>query len=131
MTPGGVSTGTPGFFQLGKHSPVSLQLPVLRLGMLQDGDVGVGVFPEGEEVLILGSGLHRIAGEGVGTGEAETSEGTSRKVDDDAATVNHFLELDGSGGAVVGCQVGLAANIGRISAVRIANGIPILDGLSC
>jgi len=51
MTPGGVSTGTPGFFQLGKHSPVSLQLPVLRLGMLQDGDVGVGVFPEGEEVL--------------------------------------------------------------------------------
>ena len=29
-----------------------LQLCVLGLGFLQDGDVGVGVFPEGEEVLI-------------------------------------------------------------------------------
>ena len=30
----------------------SLQLRVLRLGFLQDGDVGVGVFPEGEESLL-------------------------------------------------------------------------------
>jgi hypothetical protein len=30
---------------------VSLQLRVLRLGLLQDGDVGIGVFPDGEEVL--------------------------------------------------------------------------------
>ena len=29
-----------------------LQLRVLRLGFLQDGDVGVGVLPEGEEVLV-------------------------------------------------------------------------------
>jgi hypothetical protein len=29
-----------------------LQLRVLRFGFLQDGDVGVGVFPEGEEILI-------------------------------------------------------------------------------
>jgi len=28
----------------------SLQFRVLRLGLLQHGDVGVGVFPEGEEV---------------------------------------------------------------------------------
>jgi hypothetical protein len=27
-----------------------LQLRVLRLGFLQDGDVGIGVFPETEEV---------------------------------------------------------------------------------
>ena len=29
-----------------------LQLRVLRLGLLQNGDVGVGVFPEGEEVVV-------------------------------------------------------------------------------
>ncbi len=29
-----------------------LRLPVLRLRLLQDGDVGVSVFPEGEEVLV-------------------------------------------------------------------------------
>ncbi len=31
-----------------------LQLRVLRLGFLQDGDVGVGVFPEREEILVGG-----------------------------------------------------------------------------
>jgi len=31
-----------------------LQLRVLRLGFLQDGDVGVGVFPEGEEIFVGG-----------------------------------------------------------------------------
>ena len=31
-----------------------LQLRVLCFGFLQDGDVGVGVFPEGEEILIGG-----------------------------------------------------------------------------
>jgi hypothetical protein len=30
----------------------SIQVLVLRLGLLQDGDVGVGVFPEGKGVLI-------------------------------------------------------------------------------
>src|ERR1700689_4123137 len=34
-----------------------LQLGVLRLGFLQDGDVGVGVFPEREEVLICSAGF--------------------------------------------------------------------------
>ena len=31
------------------------RLHVLRLGFLQDGDVGVGVFPEGEEALTAAS----------------------------------------------------------------------------
>ena len=40
---------------------ILLQLGVLRLGFLQDGDVGVGVFPEGEEVLVGGAGLGGVA----------------------------------------------------------------------
>jgi len=32
-----------------------LQLRVLRLGFLPDGDVGVGVFPEGEEAVTAAS----------------------------------------------------------------------------
>ena len=40
-----------------------LQLRVLGLGLLQDGDVGIGVFPEIEEALMLclGFGFRRIA----------------------------------------------------------------------
>ena len=34
-----------------------LQLRVLSFGLLVDGDVGIGVFPEGEEVLIRRAGL--------------------------------------------------------------------------
>ena len=37
-----------------------LQLRVLRLGFFQDGDVGVGVFPEGEEVLVTATSRLRF-----------------------------------------------------------------------
>ena len=33
-----------------------LQVCVLGLGLLQDGDVGIGVFPKGEETLMSGAG---------------------------------------------------------------------------
>ena len=46
---------------------ISLQLRVLRLGFLQDGDVGVGVFLEGEEIFVGGFRLGGIACHGVGT----------------------------------------------------------------
>jgi hypothetical protein len=45
------------------NARTSLQLGVLRLGFLQDGDVGVGVFPEGEEILVCNSELGDIPGE--------------------------------------------------------------------
>jgi len=41
------------------------QLCVLRLGFLQDGDVGVGVFPERKEILIRGPGFGGVALQGV------------------------------------------------------------------
>jgi hypothetical protein len=37
------------------------QLRVLRLGLLQDGGVGVGFLPEGEEILIGRLGLGGVA----------------------------------------------------------------------
>jgi hypothetical protein len=47
-----------------------LQLSVFRLGLLQDGNVGVRVFPEGEEILVGSFGFGGVAGEDVGTGQA-------------------------------------------------------------
>ena len=37
----------------------------------EDGDVGVAVFPKGEEVLVGGPGLGGVAGKSAGTGESE------------------------------------------------------------
>ncbi len=39
-----------------------LQLGVLRLGLLQNEDVGVGVFPERKKILIRGVGFGSVAG---------------------------------------------------------------------
>ena len=50
------------FFQL-------LQLRVLRLCFLQDGDVGVGVLPEGEEIFVSGAGFGGITCYRVGATE--------------------------------------------------------------
>src|SRR5712691_7432948 len=75
-----------------------LQLCVLRLGLLQDGNVGIGVFPESEEVLVSGAALCSVAGEGVGAGEAEMGESAQREVQHDAAMVEELLELCSCGG---------------------------------
>ena len=45
---------------------ILLQLREFNLGLLQDGDVGVGVFPERDEILIRGRGLGGVALHGVG-----------------------------------------------------------------
>src|SRR2546422_5014397 len=52
-------------------SLVLLQSRILRLGLLQDGDVGVGVFPEGEKVLISLPALSCVAGERMGSGQTD------------------------------------------------------------
>jgi hypothetical protein len=40
-----------------------VQLRILRLGFLQDGDVGVGVFPKRQKILIGGSSPRCISGD--------------------------------------------------------------------
>src|SRR5271163_1869850 len=49
----------------------SLQLCVLRLGLLQGGDVGVGVFPDSEEIIVGRTGLDLVAREDVGAPKLE------------------------------------------------------------
>jgi len=51
-----------------------LQLCVLRLGLLQDGDVGVGVFPEGEEIIVGGAGFDGVVLHGIGSADLEMRE---------------------------------------------------------
>ena len=46
-----------------------MQLGVFCLGLFEDGDVGVSVFPEGEEVLVGGAGFGVIVLKGVSAGQ--------------------------------------------------------------
>jgi len=122
-------------------SSPSLQFRVFRLSLLQDGDVGVGVFPEDEEVLVGGAGL----GEGgawerghlarsllfptggrdarapsyagfqcVRSAQAQVRQRADRLVQDDARVVENFLEFGGCRGTLVRGQVRLAPQVDRV-----------------
>jgi len=51
-----------------------MQLGAFRLDLLEDGDVGVGVFPQGEEILESLSGSRRVARKRRATRDAQVGE---------------------------------------------------------
>ena len=57
-----------------KNGPRLLQLRVFRLGLLQNGDVGVGVFPEDEEILLGSFRFVLVATHHIGSPKLETSQ---------------------------------------------------------
>jgi hypothetical protein len=57
-------------------------------GLHQDGNVGVGVFPNREEILVSGTGLGGVAFQSGHAGEAETRECACR------TTPNPVVQLD-------------------------------------
>ena len=91
-----------------------LQLRVLRLSLFQDGDVGVGVFPQREEILIRGVGLRRIALQGIGAGAAEMRERTDGFHDHKAAMVEELLELSSGLSRVMRPKIRFPTHEGRI-----------------
>src|ERR1700683_1052218 len=98
----------------GREFPRLLQLRELRPGFLQYGDVGSGIFPESEEILIGGLGLGGVTREHICAGEAEMRQRAKREVDNDAAVVEELLKLGDCSGAVVCHQLSLASDVGGI-----------------
>jgi len=108
--------------------------------LLQDGDVGVGVFPEGEEILVGGErtdaggiGIRALRGsrlQRVGTRHSQTRQRSRPAVSDDAAVVENFLKLHDSSITLSGCQVCLSAYIHWIEAGNVEDerNLPQLDG---
>ena len=90
----------------------SVQLCVFSLGLLQNGDVRVGVLPEGEEVLIRLAALGQIASERIGTGEPELCERVQYRPERSSAPViQNLLEIRCSLPSCPCAQVRFAANI--------------------
>jgi|ERR1035437_3730469 hypothetical protein len=82
-----------------------LQLRVLGFGFFQDGDVGVGVFPEGEEIFVGGEGasagevgirsLRDSRLERIPTRHAQMRQSSRPAVPNDPAVVENLLKLGG------------------------------------
>ena len=68
-----------------------------RTWLLEDGDAGVGVFPQREEILIRGAGFGGVALQHIGAGQAEMGERAGRTIPQEAAMVEDFLEFGGGG----------------------------------
>jgi hypothetical protein len=71
----------------------SLQFRVLRSGLLQDGNVRIGVFPESEKIIVGEATLSSVAREGSGSGDSEMGKSAKRRVDDNARVVEDFSKL--------------------------------------
>ena len=106
-----------------------LQFRVLGFGLLQDGDVGVGVFPEREEIFVGGErpdaggiGIRSLRSsrlQGVGTSHAQMRQRSRPAVPDDAAVVDDLLKLGGGSATLSGCEIRFAANISGIEAGNV------------
>ena len=92
------------------------QLRVLHLGFLKDGNAGVGIFPEREEVLIRSPGFGRISRNNVGPSQPQMRQCAGQLVLNYAGVIEDLLELGGSGGALLHCQIRLTSQVDRITA---------------
>src|ERR1035438_9707452 len=99
---------------VGKITTLLLQLRVLCLGLLQDRNVGVGVFPEGEEVLIGGFCFGDVALHGIGSTQLEMSQYADRIPDHYPGVIQNFLEFLGSLSALTRSQIRLTTRIDGI-----------------
>ena len=87
------------------------QLGALRFGLLEDGYVGVGVFPNCEKVLIGGMGFGGVSLKGESTCQAQPGERTPGEVPHQSSVINELLKLRCGPSAVVQHEVGLPAQI--------------------
>jgi hypothetical protein len=93
-----------------------LQLRVLHLGLLHDGDVGVGVLPEREKVLVCLPRAFFVAAYGLRPAQLQVRERAQHEVQNNAPVINQLLKL--------GCcllplpllQIGFTAHIRGIKA---------------
>ena len=96
-----------------------LQLRVLRFGFFEDGNVGVGVFPEGEEVLVAGARFRGVAQQGIGSSQLEMGQRAQGKINRHAPVVDHFLELDSSLLPLPSPQVRPSPDIDRVKSAEL------------
>src|SRR4051812_19983455 len=72
-----------------------LQPGVFRAGLLEDGDVGVGVLPERQKILVGDLGLGGIAGRHERPAELQVGQRADRIADYDPAVIENPLEFRG------------------------------------
>jgi hypothetical protein len=81
--------------------------------LLQDGEVGIGVFPQSEKALVGGASLGSVARGYVGSRKSETSQGANGIVAQELAVLEHLLELHGCDSPLLRMHVSFSPNVNR------------------
>jgi hypothetical protein len=84
---------------------------ILGLGGDEDGNVGIGIFPQAKEILIGGAGLRRVALLNVDAGKSKMRESASRTIPQQPAMVEDFLEFGCRELSLLRRQVSLSADV--------------------
>src|SRR5690242_8148121 len=105
----------------------SLQLRVFRLGLLQDGNVGVGVFPQSEEVLVGTATFAQITVDRISTGESQMCEGILRGYGRIVSVINDVPKLACRVSSLLCTQVCLSSDVDWQKTEIRAQFIPFSD----
>ncbi len=92
----------------------SLQPGVFQLRLLQNRDVGIRFFPEGEEIFVGSFCFGLISRQGERSAQLQVRQRSYGIADNDPAVIENFLEFGGGFGALVRGQISLATHVGRI-----------------
>src|SRR5580700_5294614 len=104
---------------LPQSSNTLLQPCALRLRFFQDGNLGIGVLPKSEEVLVVLASLGDVTLHCISAGHAEMRKHAERVSNHDSAVIHNVLKFPGGFGTLAGGQVCLAAHIDRIEGSKI------------
>jgi hypothetical protein len=91
-----------------------LQLGVFRLSLVENRDIGIGIFPESEEILVSGLRLDRISRQSERPAELQARQCSDGIAAHDSTMIENSLEVARRFGALVCCQMGLATHIDGI-----------------
>jgi hypothetical protein len=82
----------------------------------KDGDIEVGVFPEGEEIVVGGASLRGVAEQGIGAGKTKVRECAGFTRTYSPTMFENFLKLGGSSGALVCRELRLRSDVNGVQA---------------
>src|ERR1039457_2081358 len=97
----------------------SLHPGVFPLGLLEDRDVGVGVFPDVEEILVGSLCLGLVSRQNEGSAKLQMRHCAYGIADNDPAVIENLLKFRGGFGALVRGQIGLTTHIDRIEGPEV------------
>src|SRR5215470_1661943 len=93
------------------------QIRVFFFGFDKNGDVGIGVFPKREKILIRCAGLSGLALQRVRAAQRKTRKRSDGLIENDSSMVEDFLEFRRGFTSLMGSQMSLPTHIHDAKAV--------------